>query len=87
VKKVSPLGKRVLVRRIDTTTESEGGIVIPDQAQEKPLEADVVAVGPKVDEVSVGDQVMFSKYAGTEVLLDGDPLLLLDQDDIQARLE
>ncbi|MBS0621856.1 MAG: co-chaperone GroES [Verrucomicrobia bacterium] len=92
--KIKPLGKRVLVRRSEAQT-SKGGIILPDSAQEKPRQGEVVAVGPgAVDEngrlqplsVKVGDRVLFSNYGGNEVK-DQEGLLLLKEDDILGILE
>jgi len=87
--RIEPLGVRVLVRRLETKTETEGGIIIPDSAQEPPIEGTVVAVSPYVGEhgyLSVGDHVYFSKYSGNEVSLNGEVLILILEADIQARL-
>jgi len=89
--KVRPLGDRVLVRRLEVTEEIRGGIIIPDTAKEKPMEAEVVAVGDgkRLDdgsrapfEVSAGDTVLIGKYAGTEIKFDGDNYLILREDEI-----
>ncbi len=91
--KVKPLHDRVLVKRIEEEERTAGGIIIPDTAKEKPSQGIVVAVGEgKKDEkgkripmdVSEGDRVMFGKYAGTEVKIDGQEHLILREDDIQA---
>ncbi|MGY8640275.1 MAG: co-chaperone GroES [Verrucomicrobiales bacterium] len=88
---ITPLGQRVLVKRIeDDTQQSEGGIFLPDTAKEKPQDAEVIAVGNgKNDEgviiefsVKVGDKVLISKYGGTEVKIDGDECLILNEIDI-----
>jgi chaperonin GroES len=89
--KIRPLGDHVLVTRSSEETQSAGGIIIPDTAQEKPQEGKVVAVGNgkrledgKIQPVDVkqGDRVLFGKYAGTEVSVDGEEHLLLREDDI-----
>jgi chaperonin GroES len=89
--KIRPLGDHVLVTRSSEETKSAGGIIIPDTAQEKPQEGKVVAVGSgkrledgKIQPVDVkqGDRVLFGKYAGTEVSVDGEEHLLLREDDI-----
>lgn len=86
-----PLGDRVLVKRIDSEEKTKGGIIIPDSAKEKPLEGEVVAVGPgkcyengqiKAMSLKVSDRVLFAKYAETEVKLEGQSFLLLREDDI-----
>ncbi|WP_027626683.1 co-chaperone GroES [Clostridium lundense] len=93
--KVRPLGDRVVIKRIEVEETTKSGIVIPGAAKEKPQEAEVVAVGPggmingkevKM-EVKVGDRVLFSKYAGNEVKVDGAEYTILKQDDILAVLE
>ena len=91
--KIRPLADRVLVKRVDSESKSAGGIVIPDTAQEKPMIGEVVAVGNgkimengetrKLD-VSVGDRILFGKYSGTEVKLEGEEYLVLKEDDIMA---
>lgn len=89
--KLRPLCDRVLVKRIDSEERTKGGIIIPDSAKEKPLEGEVVAVGPgrtydngsvKPISVKTGDRVLFAKYAETEVKLEGQSFLLLREDDI-----
>ena len=94
--KIRPLHDRVVVRRTEEERTSPGGIVIPDTATEKPIRGEVVAVGPgKRDEngkiitpdVKVGDKVLFGKYSGTEVKVDGEDLLVMREEDIMAVLE
>jgi chaperonin GroES len=94
--KVTPLNDRVLVLRIEEEEKSAGGIIIPDTAKEKPQEGKVVAVGPgKLDEegkrismdVKQNDRVLFSKYGGTEIKIDGVEHLILRQDDILGIVE
>ncbi|MCY4444162.1 MAG: co-chaperone GroES [Proteobacteria bacterium] len=86
-----PLQDRLLVRRLESETMSSGGIIIPDNAQETPTQAEVVAVGDgkRNDngelmnlQVKVGDKVVFSSYAGSAVMIDGDELLVLKEDDV-----
>ena len=86
-----PLHDRVLVRRIEADTKTAGGIIIPDTAKEKPMEGEVVAAGPGArDEqgnvvaldVAVGDRVLFGKWSGTEVRVDGEDLLIMKESDI-----
>lgn len=93
---VKPLGDRILVQRLETEEEVQGGIIIPDTAKEKPLEAKVVAVGSgrlgedgeRIPvELSAGDRVLISKYGGTEVKLDGVEHLILREDDVLAVVE
>ncbi len=89
--KFRPLHDRVVVRRIDSEGKSSGGIIIPDTAQEKPQEGEIVAVGPgardeagklvKLD-VKAGDRILFGKWSGTEVKMDGDDLLIMKESDI-----
>ena len=94
--KVRPLHDRILVKRLDQEAKSKGGIIIPDTAKEKPMEGRVVAVGAgKVNEEGVvtpldvkkGDRILFSKYSGTEIQLEGDEHLIIREDDILAVLE
>lgn len=93
--KLKPLNDRVLVKRLESEEITKGGIIIPDSAKEKPIKGEVVAVGPgKVTDkgerikmtVDKGDTVLFNKYAGTEIKLDGDELLVMREDDILAIL-
>jgi chaperonin GroES len=88
-----PLHDRVAVKRVSEETKSAGGIIIPDTAQEKPSEGKVVAVGPgarKKDgsyakmEVKKGDKVLFGKWSGTEVTIDGEDLLIMQESDIMG---
>ncbi|HEX9911504.1 MAG TPA: co-chaperone GroES [Desulfatiglandales bacterium] len=94
--KVKPLNDRVLVLRIGEEEKTSGGIIIPDTAKEKPQEGKVVAVGPgKVNEegkkialdVKAGDKVLFGKYSGTEINIDGVEHLIMREDDILAIIE
>jgi chaperonin GroES len=86
--KVTPLHDRVIVKPAEKAEKTAGGIIIPDTAQDKPQQGEVVAVGNgRKDEpmtVKVGDVVLFGKYGGTEIELDGDKLLLLKESDIFA---
>ncbi|MFW5489267.1 MAG: co-chaperone GroES [Desulfovibrio sp.] len=86
--KLTPLHDRVLVKRLEEEEVTAGGIIIPDAAKEKPIKGTVVAAGPgKKDEpmtVKEGDQVLFNKYAGTEVKIDGVEHLVMREDDILA---
>ena len=93
--KLRPLNDRVLVLRIDEEEKTSGGIIIPDTAKEKPQEGKVIAVGPgKKDEngdripmtVKVGDRVLFSKYGGSDINIDGVEHLIMQEDDILAVL-
>jgi chaperonin GroES len=92
---VKPLADRVVVRPLSREEKTASGIVLPDTAKEKPQEGEVIAVGPgryedgkRVElEVKVGDRVIFSKYAGTEVKIDNDELLILRESDILAIVE
>ena len=88
-----PLHDRVVVKRIDAEEKSKGGIIIPDTAKEKPSQGQVVAVGPggrdesgKVitPDVKAGDKVLFGKWSGTEVVLDGEDLLIMKESDIMG---
>ena len=91
-----PLGDRVLVKRVEEEEKTKGGIIIPDTAKEKPQEGEVVAVGPgarddsgKVQalDVKTGDRILFGKWSGTEVKLDGKDLLIMKESDILGVLE
>ena len=77
-----PLGKRVLVERLEDVKTTASGIIIPDNAKEKPLSGKVLAVSSEVEGVSVGDSVVFAKYGGTEVVLDGKTYLVLKIEDV-----
>jgi len=94
--KVRPLHDRVIVRRLDEEQKSAGGIIIPDSAKEKPLQGEVIAAGNgKILEngdvrpldVKAGDRVIFSKYAGTEIKLDNEEVLMMREDDILGVIE
>ncbi|HNX20192.1 MAG TPA: co-chaperone GroES [Acidobacteriota bacterium] len=89
--KLKPLHDRVLVKRIEGTEKTKGGIIIPDSAKEKPQEGEVVAVGPgkttddgKLQPMAVkaGDKVLFGKYSGSEVKIEGDEFVILREDEI-----
>jgi chaperonin GroES len=91
--KFRPLHDRVVVKRIDAEEKSKGGIIIPDTAKEKPQEGEVVAVGPGgrdesgkliAIDVKAGDRVLFGKWSGTEVKLDGEELLIMKESDIMG---
>ena len=91
--KFRPLHDRVVVRRIEADTKTAGGIIIPDSAQEKPSEGEVVAVGEGARDddgdripldVKVGDRVLFGKWSGTEVKIDGQDLLIMKESDIMG---
>ena len=91
-----PLHDRVLVRRIEQSDKTAGGIIIPDTAKEKPMEGEVVAVGPGARgedgklqplDVKAGDRVLFGKWSGTEVKLDGEDLIIMKESDIMGVLE
>ncbi len=94
--KIRPLHDRVIVKRVDEEETTKGGIIIPDTAKEKPVEGKVVAVGDgKVSddgkkiplEVKAGDKVLFGKYAGTEIQIEGEENLIMREDDIIAIVE
>jgi chaperonin GroES len=94
--KLRPLQDRVLVRRLDENEKTAGGIIIPDTAQEKPTEGEVLAVGPGGrDEqgalvpldVTVGDRILFGKWSGTEVTIDGEELSIMKESDIFGIIE
>ena len=82
-----PLGKRVLVERVEETKTTASGIIIPDNAKEKPLSGKVLAVSSEVEGVSVGDSVVFAKYGGIEVVLDGKTYLVLKIEDVLGVLK
>jgi chaperonin GroES len=91
-----PLHDRVVVRRIDADQKTKGGIIIPDNAQEKPQEGEVVSVGPGAlndkgervaPEVRAGDRVLFGKWSGTEVKIEGEDLLIMKESDIMGVIE
>jgi chaperonin GroES len=82
---LKPLGDRVVIEPIEQDSMTAGGIVLPDTAKEKPQEGTVLAVGPDVEaELAEGDRVMYAKYAGTEVKMDGKEVIILREDDILA---
>jgi chaperonin GroES len=91
-----PLHDRVVVRRIDAEEKTKGGIIIPDTAKEKPQRGEIIGVGPggrdeagklvKLD-VKVGDEVLFGKWSGTEVKLDGEELLIMKESDIMGIID
>jgi len=92
---IRPISDRVLVKRVESENKSAGGIVIPDTAQEKPIIGEVIAVGNgkvlesgdiRKPDVVVGDKILFGKYSGTEVKLDGQDYLMMKEDDIMAIL-
>ena len=89
--KLTPLGDRVVLKQLVAEETTKSGIVIPGQSKEKPQEAEVVAVGPGTEdvkmEVSVGQKVIYSKYAGTSVELDDEEYIIVKQDDILAICE
>ena len=94
--KFRPLHDRVVVRRVDSETKTSGGIIIPDTAAEKPQQGEVVAVGPGsrdesgkliAIELKTGDKVLFGKWSGTEVKIDGQELLIMKESDIMGVLE
>jgi len=77
-----PLGKRVLVKRLEEENTTSSGIIIPDNAKEKPSQGEIVAISNKVEELVCGDKVVFGKYSGNEVSLDGEKYLVIDVEDI-----
>lgn len=89
--KLVPLGDRVVLKQLKAEETTKSGIVLPGQAQEKPQQAEVVAVGPGTEkvkmEVKVGNQVIYSKYAGTDVKLDKEEYIIVKQEDILAVVE
>ncbi|MGQ0664435.1 MAG: co-chaperone GroES [Pseudomonadota bacterium] len=94
--KFRPLHDRVAVRRVDEETKSAGGIIIPDTAKEKPMQGEVIAVGPGAlndkgvlipMSVKVRDRILFGKWSGTEVKIDGEEILIMKESDIMGVLE
>jgi chaperonin GroES len=94
--KLRPLHDRIIVKRLAEERTSAGGIVIPDSATEKPIQGKVIAVGNgkalddgklRALDIKVGDTILFGKYGGTEVKIDGDDLLVMKEDDVMAVLE
>ncbi len=94
--KIRPLHDRIIVKRLSEEQKTKGGIIIPDTAKEKPQEAEVIAVGngkilddgKKVPlDVKAGDKILFSKYSGTEIKVEGEEYLILREDDVQAIVE
>jgi len=94
--KIRPLQDRVIVKRLEEEEKTKGGIIIPDTAKEKPMEGEVIAVGPgKVLEsgtkvsmnVKKGDRILFGKYAGTEIKIEGEEHLIMREDDILGIIE
>ena len=94
--KLRPLQDRVLIRRVEPETKSAGGIFIPDTAQEKPMEGEIVAVGPGARDdngkvvpldVKAGDRILFGKWSGTEIKLDGEDLLIMGESDVMGVID
>ena len=94
--KFRPLHDRVVVRRLEEESKSAGGIIIPDTAKEKPMKGEIVAAGPgarneqgvvEALDVKAGDQVLFGKWSGTEVKIDGEELLIMKESDILGIIE
>jgi chaperonin GroES len=94
--KFRPLQDRVLIRRLDQDEKTAGGIIIPDTAKEKPMEGEVIAVGPGARsedgtlhplDVKVGDRVLFGKWSGTEVKVDGEDVVIMKESDILGVIE
>jgi chaperonin GroES len=91
-----PLGDRVLIKRVEEEEKTKGGIIIPDTAKEKPQEGEVIAVGPgardengklQALDVKKGDRILFGKWSGTEVKIDGEDLLIMKESDVLGVLE
>ena len=94
--KIRPLQDRIIVKRIEEEEKTKGGIIIPDSAKEKPMEGEVISVGSgkvldngtkQTPEVKAGDRVLFGKYSGTEVKIDGTEHLIMREDDILGVIE
>ena len=95
-RKIQPMGDRVLVRSIDPGEVVQGGIILPDTAKEKPQEGEILAVGPGrmtddgkriAMDIKVGDKVVYAKYGGTEIAVDGEDLLILNARDVLATVK
>ena len=93
---VKPLGEKILIKRVEAESKTAGGILLPDSAKEKPSKGEVIAVGNgkpldngqvRALQVKAGDKVLFGKYAGTEVKIDGDEIVVMREEDIMAVLE
>ncbi|MBY5368584.1 co-chaperone GroES [Rhizobium leguminosarum] len=91
-----PLHDRILVRRVDSQEKTKGGIIIPDTAKEKPQEGEVIAVGPgarndagqiQALDVKVGDRILFGKWSGTEIKINGEDLLIMKESDVMGIIE
>ena len=91
-----PLGDRVLIKRVEEEAKTKGGIIIPDTAKEKPQEGEVIAVGPgarndagqiQALDVKAGDRILFGKWSGTEIKLDGEDLLIMKESDVMGVIE
>ncbi|HEF9863420.1 TPA: co-chaperone GroES [Campylobacter coli] len=82
-----PLGKRVLVKRVEETKTTASGIIIPDNAKEKPLMGEIVAVSKEITDIVNGDKIVFAKYGGTEIKIDNSEYLVLNLDDILGILK
>ena len=94
--KFRPLHDRVVVKRVDEEGKTKGGIIIPDTAKEKPMEGEIIAVGPGARneqgalvplDVKKGDRILFGKWSGTEIKLDGDDLLIMKESDIMGIID
>jgi len=94
--KFRPLHDRVVVRRVESEEKTAGGIIIPDTAKEKPMEGEVIAVGPGARnengevvalDVKVGDRILFGKWSGSEVRIDGEDLLIMKESDVMGIIE
>jgi chaperonin GroES len=82
--KLQPLADRIVARTLEAQAKSAAGILLPDSAKEKPVMAEVLAVGKDVSEVKVGDKILYAKYGPTEVKVDGEELMLLKEEDVLA---
>lgn len=84
---IKPLGKRVIIKRFEAEEKTASGIVIPTQAKEKPQMAEVVATNEEVDDLKIGDKVLFKKFGGTDIKIDGEELIVVDAEDILAIIQ
>jgi chaperonin GroES len=87
IKMLRPIGKRVVIKRLEAEEKTASGIVLPGQAKEKPQMAEVIAVSTEVEDLKVGDKVVFSKYKGAEIKIDGEELIICDIVDVLAVME
>lgn len=85
--KVKPLANRLVIQKGEEITKTKTGIIIPDNHAEKPLQGKVISVGPEVKELAENDEVIFGKYSGTEVVVEGNSYLILKEEEVLAKLQ